>query len=308
MVWRTLEHAGVGLLIASAFSATLLAVIWLRGGAPVEATLFALSLGAACGLTRSVLSRPGALDTAMRIDHTLGSPDLFSTALSLTQRRGESDPFANAVVAIANARARGVSPSTLVLRRLGSRAWGGIGIAGASVLTLALLVSQPTQSRARSDLADRTTSTDQSIPIATTDVPSSASPFIAPAATATDDSSDSAQSANASADRHADASAAASGDGASRTTDTSAAASPPRARTAADSRSQLPASGGAGSASAGESAGLSLGSVDAPVRTAAPPWSGPTWSADRAAALRTIQDARIPDDYRDLVREYFQRP
>jgi hypothetical protein len=37
----------------------------------------------------------------------------------------------------------------------------------------------------------------------------------------------------------------------------------------------------------------------------AAPWTSDRWPADRAAALQAVQDGRVPDAYRDLVRDYF---
>jgi hypothetical protein len=39
----------------------------------------------------------------------------------------------------------------------------------------------------------------------------------------------------------------------------------------------------------------------------ATPWSGADWPAARAAALRAIDGGRVPDAYRNLVRDYFDR-
>ena len=38
----------------------------------------------------------------------------------------------------------------------------------------------------------------------------------------------------------------------------------------------------------------------------AAPWSGSNWPAAQAAALNAIQDGRVPDAYRSIVRDYFQ--
>jgi hypothetical protein len=37
------------------------------------------------------------------------------------------------------------------------------------------------------------------------------------------------------------------------------------------------------------------------------PWDLPTWSNDRDAGLKSADGEGVPDSYRDLVREYFQR-
>jgi len=39
--------------------------------------------------------------------------------------------------------------------------------------------------------------------------------------------------------------------------------------------------------------------------SAAPAWQSPSWPAAREDALSAVRDGRINDEYRDLVREYF---
>jgi hypothetical protein len=64
-----------------------------------------------------------------------------------------------------------------------------------------------------------------------------------------------------------------------------------------------PAGGPAGSM--GKAAGASS-SRDASVLQQSPPWSSPSWDADRAAAGEAIKSGRVPDAYRDVVSEYFR--
>jgi len=37
-----------------------------------------------------------------------------------------------------------------------------------------------------------------------------------------------------------------------------------------------------------------------------PPWSSSSWDADRAAVGEAVRSGRVPDAYRDVVREYFR--
>jgi hypothetical protein len=52
------------------------------------------------------------------------------------------------VLAIADDRCRRHAPSQVLLNRLGRRAWGGIGLAAALVLTLSAMTGNPREVRA----------------------------------------------------------------------------------------------------------------------------------------------------------------
>jgi hypothetical protein len=72
------------------------------------------------------------------------------------------------------------------------------------------------------------------------------------------------------------------------------------------------AAGGTGSARQGVGgangrSSRSTGSAAASSATA-PPWKSPAWSADVSAAREAIEAARVPAGYRDLIRDYFDRP
>ena len=72
-------------------------------------------------------------------------------------------------------------------------------------------------------------------------------------------------------------------------------------------------SGGSGraaretSAADGGTAGGALTDEDAE-RAAPPPWQQQSWGAAVEAAGEAVRDGRVGDEYRDLVRGYFDRP
>jgi hypothetical protein len=39
----------------------------------------------------------------------------------------------------------------------------------------------------------------------------------------------------------------------------------------------------------------------------APPWQTASWPQQQAMALQAVQQGKVPDQYRDLVRGYFER-
>jgi hypothetical protein len=100
------------------------------------------TLGAIYGLTR----RPRLLDTAMRVDRQFGWHDLLSTVLQPSTFADAA--FATILARQADAVCRRRRPNELIVRRLGSRVWGGIGIAAATVLSVSLMGTQPNESAA----------------------------------------------------------------------------------------------------------------------------------------------------------------
>src|SRR5438067_3480147 len=98
------------------------------------------------GLAWGLVRRPGLIDAALLADSQLELSDLLATALATAS---SADPWSRAVVAMAEQRCRSLSPDAVVLRKLGGRARGGIGLAAALVLTLGVLSGVPADSRAR---------------------------------------------------------------------------------------------------------------------------------------------------------------
>lgn len=151
MLVRVAESIGVCCAIAAAAAVVLIALLWWRGrsGMPAAAVLV---LGIFCGWIVGMARRPTLLAAAMEADRQLGLHDLLGTALlACTQDSAVTSGWRQAVAAMAQEHCLRLRPSQIVLRRLGARAWSGIGSSAALVLTLGLLTSQPTETRAAID-------------------------------------------------------------------------------------------------------------------------------------------------------------
>ena len=321
VVVRALERAGVCLAVAAAFAAVLVVAMWWEGRDALVAVAATLSIGALAGIGWGLVRRPRLLDAAIEADRQFDLADLLSTAL--TSLRGE-DPWHHAVVASAERRCLTLSPSAVVLHRLGGRAWGGIGLSAALVLTLGVISSLPRETHARS----------------ATHTLSAASPFIAPAIVAPQapprasgfpdrgdddgprarrdtrqgddgagrfDSAAGGSPAPALAGDSSDDPAGAGG-GAGRTDEV---ASPPPAvpspASSGASERGVVAGGVGGSADDGPGGAGPTGSTagDRPGDPPASPWSSGTSASDLAAARDTVRSGRLPDSYQDVMRHYF---
>ncbi|MEA2707979.1 MAG: hypothetical protein QOF78_580, partial [Phycisphaerales bacterium] len=136
IVVRALEYSGACAGIASIFAcAFALAALW-QGRDAMPLVLPTLAIGASAGLLLGFARRPTRFEAVIEADRQLNLSDLLATAYA---QRDSDDPWHLIVVAIADQRCRALAPSTVVVHRYGGRAWGGIGLAAASGLTLALL-------------------------------------------------------------------------------------------------------------------------------------------------------------------------
>jgi hypothetical protein len=131
-----LERAAVHLAIVAVTTIPLLLGLHAigRDGTPVAiAALLAAALASAWA---SWIGRPTPLDTAQALDAQHRLADLLSTAA----RIDGADPWQRAVRAQAAIAARSIAPSSLAVRRLTPRGWGGVGAAlGATLLTFGVL-------------------------------------------------------------------------------------------------------------------------------------------------------------------------
>lgn len=338
---RVAERAGLGLLSGCAAAVVLVPVLLWRGQDAWGVAAAALSLGALAGVGWGVARRPNALAAAAEADRQLGTADLLSTAWALrgtlaTKSDGPDgwrDAWRRAVLAQAAERCAALSPSRVLLRRFGGRAWGGIALAVALVVTLASFSSGPLRAHspgrqfadARSQLpppAPRPIL--QMAPDGSTQqrraeqnpgderergqtaLPAEEPDATEPDSVATESPSDTLRQAAASG----------AGDGAGRTvpeesdpTNRDAAPMPDEVRHREPGSAR--ASGGAGRAArdpAGtdDRAGGTLAEAEA--TPAAPPWQHGSWDAAVQSASEAIRAGRISDEHRDLVRGYFARP
>ena len=331
MLVRVAECAGGGALAACAAAAVLVPLLLWQGQPAFVPALFLLALGATAGLGWGVAHRPTRLAAATEADRQLALSDLLGTASAVPH--DTADPWLRTVLALADERCRRHAPSQVLLNRFGARAWGGIGLAAALVLTLAALTSHPSglragPSRGGGGRLAATRERERSEAAAALRPPPAARPPLPgpqrPGDAAAQDPMSSPGRTKESAEPGGRAapngrSSASTDDGrgggagrarAPRAADAPSSDSAPRGA-ARNDPSAPPTTGSgrmpsSGSAPAGpDGGGTAAGSGSPPQRL--PPWQSDSWPADARAAEDAVTAGRVPDAYRDLVREYFRR-
>jgi len=267
----------------------------------------------------------------------------ISSCLRFQESAASTDPkataehnFASVVLTLADQACARSTVSGLRLHRLGARSWGGIGLAMALVGAMAFLGADPARSRGdQTQLAAGPLSwreiEDQKRAEAATRLPT-APDYRRPRTGAGGDDPDPINSAlpnggspkdpqtdpgktgsgsEASADATASIGAGAAG-GASQSTPGSVKPETPLANTGGTEKPYTggtqTGTGGTGSAEAGTntSAGLAAGAAPRTIKPT-PPWRSSQWPAARQSAREALAGNRVPDAYRDLVRDYFER-
>jgi hypothetical protein len=330
-ILRILERTGLGILWGCAAALPLLAIVLWRGFPALPLATAALSIGAVAGMVYGLMTRPTVMAAAMEADRQLGWADLLSSAMSVS-RRLPDDAWAGVVVQLADARCRAAAPSSVVLNRLGARAWGGIGLATSLVIVLGLLPSYAVSTRA----GDNQASTKN--PFAAMETPeqqpqSGSKSFTHRTPTQEDPDDPRASrvgetealaksqsgepNPSLSDDHHPQNSPSdpnGHGTGASHSDARANSGLKPvqkGTQSKVASANGTP-SGGVGTSSneagaekkpSGEAAGTSPQSS-----RQAPPWHSANWATQSQQAMDALDSGRIPDAYRDIVRGYFQRP
>jgi hypothetical protein len=320
VVWRTVEHIGVSALASCTIALPIIAILWWRGESALTLVATLIAMGVLAGMVLGVLRRPTLAETAGEVDRQHGLHDLLGTAMRLPACPFLDESWRRSVRSLAEARCRTLSPSGVVVRRLGSRAWSGIGLSVALVLTLSLMTTSPARLKAGTGVdASRRVA-----PIGAHSDPQNVArpnraasgsgrsrmgdvggvPSDTTIPTVINETFGQAGAQNAQ-QAHA-------GDGAG----SGSAATPARARKtelrpvgASDPRAPdgTIAGGGAGSGGEGSASDRPASdTVSMPSQRDVPPWQSAEWSLDRQRALESIQSNRIPDRYRDVVREYFK--
>jgi hypothetical protein len=300
IVWRMIESAAVCAFVGAVIGFLLVPVLIWRGQEALGPALMVLGIGAVAGVVLAVTRTPTVLQTAMEMDRQLGLHDLLGTAIR-PQACGDV-AFENVVRAQAQAICQGLSGNELMLRRLGGRAWGGMGIAAGLLLTAAMMSSSPTPTQARANDAGKTDGLAASPSAADAHNNQTRSSFRR-------DRADDAQriggdpdpsndrplpgGGTASADRSTKPRTDGSGSAEARSDDVRSA---PMKPAAADAVRRADRGGG-----------LSGGIVKPPPDRQTPRWRAEAGRADWEAAQRDIDSGRVPDAYRDLVREFFER-
>jgi hypothetical protein len=335
---RALERAALGALVGCVAGALFLPLMWWREqpAFPVVATL--LALGALVGLLAGIVRRPSALAAAMEADRQLRLHDLMSTAISMGSMA--TDGWSRTVLAVADARCREHAPSQVVLRRYGSRAWGGIGLAASLVLTVSALLSPPATNpvvasrraggseqnvgpgaERRTGAAGSALKASRHISVAVEPGRESRSLESPENDASTRSESDGPASTKTTAESgpiSRSTGPEGQGGGAGRTGDRR---NPPQSVSVSpylSNASREPEAGNAvGGGGAESSSGAPGADGDSPAASAtsarrdpagrAAPWDSESWPADARSAQEAVEAGRVPDDYRDLVRGYFDR-
>jgi hypothetical protein len=268
------------------------------------------------------------LAAAAEADRQLRLSDLLGTAY-LLRRSQTGDDFAAVVLAQAEARCRGVSPSVVILDRWGARGWGGVGLVVALVTGLSLVGPDDRRSEARASLSSAGPQSWRDLErhdrergnvgqsTATPDYrrakPGTGADDADPLKSAVSTSEPAGRNASAMKDP-AGAGGAAEGTGggtgrsASRE-NTGAAQTPAGAGgRGADDKGTSAGGGGATARAGNETAGGGgAAGVGGDSRPPAPVWRSDQWPADQEAARAAVRGGAVPEAYRDLVRDYFER-
>lgn len=322
---RIFERAAIGLLGACAIATPLVAVMLWRGQDAWSVAGMTLVIGTLVGAAWGLATRPSILVAASEADRQLRTSDLLGTAWSIAKDASRIDAFQQTVLALAAARCVAVSPSSIVLHRLGARTWLGIGLSVAFVATLAAMSSgslhaetdishgpSATQKQDRDEgrramvqvtapvpqtHIDQTTHDNDDRPIGEATTRALAGPTPDTRAKPSNDAASSASSSSSSSN----------GAGSAKSSNENSTHSPPsipavERATSADGR----ASAGSGRAAKNAIAddAHAGGTLDDAAHSPAP-WQSANWSRAVDAATHGVQSGAVPDDYRGLVRGYF---
>lgn len=323
---RAAEGSGIGLLCGAGTALVLTAAQAMRKQDSMPLVMLAVVAGTLGGLAWAILRRPAPIDAAAEADRQLDLADLLSTAHAIAARPDSSrDAFEEAVLAMADHRCASLSPDSVILHRLGLRAWSGIGLATALSLVMGLLVSHPADAPAAvkpriaagASLRTVTSPTDLRSSRAgaytsriAVDFPGGQDNGFNPARDTVTDHMKAGDGSSKVTD-HGNPEGAGTGSGTSSVASRAEHLRPDAPGSAGGNGPGAGASGagsgnsiasGQGDQRAGgvNSAGISLGGPAAP-------WSSPSWEFSRQRADQAIRTAQVSAEYHDLIRAYFQR-
>ena len=324
---RAVEQIGWCLLGGSLAGLLLWPVVIWRGES-AEMLLGGVAVVCAMAAVAMIVRQwPTLMMAAGEADRQLDLADLLSTCLQLKSGHAQpvADVLSDAVLAAADARCRDLSPSQVVLNRLGARTWGGIGLSVALVIALAWIPIKAQRGEAstanafslmnsQAGLEKPTDLLSSSEPQSPRQSPSNVDP-------ANDDDnrmmtslqqpSDQASSPDdgyQSPKRNSATGHDSGASGGSARTDENPSPVPLSLQATAKSSASekgAPAGGVGAEARAGISGSTNNSAGGESPPHLIPPWQGDGWPLARQHAQTAITNGSIPDDYRDLVRDYF---
>lgn len=323
-VLRVLEQIGLGVSGGCVAGLPLVGIALWRGQGAEQLAAGALALGALGGLFHGWATRPSRLRAALEADRQMDSSDLISSAISVGDR---DDAWSAALRAAADDWARHASPASVVLNRLGARAWGGIGLSAALLVVLAMLPTYASPTRA----ADETTSpAGTALARGTLEAAARGRSVRATPAQADPEDANSARGRGEEpAPRSATRESVAAGEprrgesdrrgnspsrGSGRSETPTRAGQLPEPVSATDAHGNSPggrSTGGVGRAQAGARGGGPTRSGDTAGASESAellaPWTSADWPAAAQRARSAAENGSLPDAYRDVVRAYFDR-
>ncbi len=301
---RLIEGFGAGVGVGAGL-ALFIILIQLRDGVHWQGIAIFGAFPAVCSAIAWWRDRPSRLAAVIEADRQLKLDDLLSSAMT-----AKDDAFGHAVRAMAERACLSLSPSQVILNRFGVRAWGGIGLAWATVIILVLLAGNGADSRA----GDRSLATSSGVSAKSGEMTASSAEHLAGAEQGADDPRNTGSTdvepsttgqASKTGSKVGDASTG-SGGGHAETGSSRVAPTESHAATGGATSPNGETAGGTGAGRPGTGSTTSGGLGGSRADRSAAPWRSDHWPADRATALQSVRDGRVPDAYRDLVRDYFE--
>lgn len=313
---RAAECLGMAVFAGCLLAVPVVALQQWRGISPWPLLILGAGLCVLAAAALTIHRWPTLRHGAIEADRQFDLSDLLTTAL---RQHDDAEPAPDlmtaAVLAMADARCGELSPADVVLNRLGARAWGGIGLSVALVLTLAVIPVRPSRSEAADDAAGRLIAATQT-PQRDADKNSSASVPAKDRSTrsadgTTGDDAIRPSTAGDSAVDRSDHRPPGSGAGGG-TAEAITAPAPGREMHAMDANSSKPSNatnGEPGGAGAGTVPFAHGGQSPAAGQAGAPDvnilsWRGSDGGPSHDGEAPVIE--ATPPAYRDLVREYFK--
>jgi hypothetical protein len=324
LVWK-LRLARLARCLAVACSAAVAAsaVLLCLRRPSVIAPAALIALGLFVGAAWAAAVRVTHIAAAMWADGRFGLKDLLATAWSLQGSKAACEPWAPAVLAVADERSSRIPPADLRLPIGGRRMWSAIGLSAALAVTLGLISTRPDDAALPASIASAMGEHQQPTEAGAAaslnlDIPQlrpagdSALNEISQRTGTADDSTAAADSAGNTPGASGNDLTTGTESGASAGLSRTPVSITPDNQTALGQGASAPnapaASGGSGEPAA--STPGNAGNLAALARTApfAPPWQSPQWPAARQSALQSIRNNTIDPASRDLVSDYFTRP
>lgn len=316
------ERVGLCLLIACSVAVILSFILISRGESALLLTLVCLGCGLLGGILVGWMMRPSLFDTAVEVDRQLHLADLLATALSIQKQKtvcadSFDEQWSTTIVAMAEARCTSIEGESLALRRLGAGTWGGVGLFTALVLTIGFLSANPLVPQALGFSAGESQVSESQKQSLGRDSRRVVDPKDTPDAESADRSriESKTESASRKESAHGDSSSNSiaannhGGVGSARTTDGSANnQNLAGVSDAKSSQTGVLANGGGRASDAGRAGdGSSSGVAGLSANRLPAPWKTDGWRAAQGRADEEIRAGEVPDAYRDLVHDYFDR-